>query len=87
MTAIAAKVSCCVAFHSDRLIRLTIRSREKNSAVEDEELYEALDQACLSIWSGYTLNDIDDDLLSARDHKWLESLTGAEGQTYGHLEK
>lgn len=82
MKALAGNVPCCVAYQSDRLTRLTIRSREKNSAVEDEELEEAFDDACRNIWPGYTLDNVDEDLLPANDHKWLETLTGAEGQSY-----
>lgn len=82
MKALAGNVPCCVAYHSDRLTRLTIRSREKNSAVEDEELDRAFDEACRIIWPGYTLDDLDEDLLSAADQKWFEDLTGAAGQSY-----
>jgi hypothetical protein len=40
----------------------------------DEEIDREFNRVCQTIW-GYTLDDFDDDDLTARDHAWLDRIT------------
>ena len=40
----------------------------------DDEIDREFNAICRTVW-GYTLDDFDDDQLSAADHKWLDALT------------
>lgn len=56
------------------LVRISEYARNLHDYRTDEELERAFNTACMTVW-GYTLDDLDDDMLSAEDHAWLDRLT------------
>jgi hypothetical protein len=48
---------------------------------DDAAIDRAFNAVCRTIW-GYTLDDFDDDCLSAADHGWLDGLTRAQARRF-----
>ncbi|MBB5045275.1 hypothetical protein HNR60_000004 [Rhodopseudomonas rhenobacensis] len=49
--------------------------------VDDDQLDREFNAVCQSIW-GYSTDDISDELFSAADHAWLDSLDEAEARIF-----
>lgn len=47
----------------------------------DEEIDREFNRVCQTIW-GYTLDDFDDDDISAEDHRWLDRLTARKAYVF-----
>ncbi len=47
----------------------------------DEEIDREFNRVCQVIW-GYTLDDFDDDDISAEDHRWLDRLTARKAYVF-----
>jgi hypothetical protein len=52
----------------------TAELRRLRDCGDDDRIDRAFNAACRQIW-GYTLDDFDDESLSAKDHTWLDRLT------------
>ncbi|WFU41623.1 hypothetical protein QA640_03610 [Bradyrhizobium sp. CB82] len=50
-------------------------------AVDDDQIDREFNAVCLSIW-GYTIDDISDDLFSAGDHLFLDTLDEAHARIF-----
>jgi hypothetical protein len=48
---------------------------------DDDRIDRAFNAACRQIW-GYTLDDFDDESLSAKDHAWLDRLTWTRARDF-----
>ncbi|HVV40136.1 MAG TPA: hypothetical protein VHC94_03635 [Nitrobacter sp.] len=59
-----------------RLHRISRRQR-----VDDDQFDRAFNAVCMSVW-GYTIDDISDDLFSAADHAFLDSLDEAQARIF-----
>ncbi len=49
--------------------------------VDDDQIDREFNAVCLSVW-GYTTDDFSDELFSAADHAWLDSLTEAQARIF-----
>lgn len=59
-----------------RLHRISRRQR-----VDDDQFDREFNAVCMSVW-GYTIDDISDDLFSAADHGFLDSLDEAHARLF-----
>ena len=55
--------------------------RLHRQAADDGAIDREFNAICRAIW-GYTLDDFDDDCLSAADHAWLDGLTRARARRF-----
>jgi hypothetical protein len=58
-----------------------LHQASRRRPVDDDQIDRAFDAVCLSVW-GYTTDDFDDDLLSAADHNWLDTLDEAHARIF-----
>lgn len=58
-----------------------LHAASRRHPVDDDQIDRAFDAVCLSVW-GYTTDDFDDDLLSAADHNWLDTLDEAHARLF-----
>lgn len=68
-----------IADFARTLSRLHAAARTRS--VDDDEIDRAFNAACLSVW-GYTPEDLDDELFSAADHEFLDSLDEAQARIF-----
>src|SRR3981189_2735017 len=72
-----------IADFARSLSRLHALSRRR--PVDDDQFDREFNAVCLSVW-GYTTDDFSDDLFSAADHAFLDSLDEAQARIFaaGH---
>lgn len=58
-----------------------LQARARRTAVEDNDIDRAFDDACQSVW-GYTLDDVGDERFSNADHAWLDALDEATARIF-----
>src|SRR2546429_5998694 len=68
-----------IADFARSLSRLHQASRRK--LVDDDEIDREFNAVCLSVW-GYTTDDFSDDLFSAEDHVFLDTLDEAHARSF-----
>lgn len=68
-----------IADFARSLSRLHQISRRQR--VDDDQFDREFNGVCMSVW-GYTIDDISDDLFSAADHAFLDSLDEAHGRLF-----
>ncbi len=68
-----------IADFARSLSRLHLASRRQ--LVDDEQIDREFNAVCMSIW-GYTTDDFRDDLFSADDHGWLDTLDEAQARLF-----
>ena len=68
-----------IADFARSLSRLHLASRRR--PVDDDQIDREFNAVCLSVW-GYTTDDFSDDLFSAADHAWLDSLDEAQARIF-----
>jgi hypothetical protein len=68
-----------IADFARSLSRLHTLSRRR--PVDDDQFDREFNAVCLSVW-GYTTDDFSDDLLSAADHAFLDSLDEAQARIF-----
>src|SRR3982075_2227999 len=78
-----------IAFDSFALTRIADFARSlsrlhqapRPQPIDDEAIDREFNAVCLSVW-GYTTDDFSDELLSAADHAWLDSLDEAHARIF-----
>ena len=77
-----------IAFDQFALTRIAdLRARcrgcmaSRAGAVDDDQIDREFNAVCLSVW-GYSTDDFSDDLFSAADHAWLDSLDEAQARIF-----
>jgi hypothetical protein len=68
-----------IADFARTLSRLHQASRRR--PVGDDEIDREFNAVCMSVW-GYTLDDVGDELFSAKDHAFLDSLDEAHARIF-----
>ena len=68
-----------IADFARRLSRLHRASRHR--LIEDDEIDREFNAVCMSVW-GYTSDDISDELFSAEDHAFLDTLDEARARIF-----
>src|ERR1700761_3027564 len=68
-----------IADFARTLSRLHQASRRR--LVDDDQIDREFNAVCMSVW-GYTTDDFSDDLLSAADHAWLDTLDEAHARIF-----
>jgi hypothetical protein len=68
-----------IADFARSLSRLHLIARRR--PVDDDQFDREFNAVCLSVW-GYTTDDFSDDLFSAADHAWLDSLDEAQARIF-----
>ena len=71
-----------IADFARSLSRLHHISRRQR--VDDDQFDREFNAVCMSVW-GYAIDDISDDLFSAADHAFLDSLDEAQAHVKAHL--
>jgi hypothetical protein len=69
-----------IADFARSLARLHALSRRR--PVDDDQFDREFNAVCLSVW-GYTTDDFSDELFSAADHAFLDSLDEAQARIFG----
>src|SRR6202048_4603912 len=78
-----------IAFDSFALTRIAdfarslsrLHQASRRRPVDDDQIDREFNAVCLSVW-GYTTDDFSDDLFSAADHAWLDTLDEAHAQIF-----
>jgi hypothetical protein len=78
-----------IAFDSFALTRIAdfarslsrLHSLSRRRPVDDDQFDREFNAVCLSVW-GYTTDDFSDDLFSAADHAFLDSLDEAQARIF-----
>src|SRR5450631_1159697 len=68
-----------IADFARSLSRLHQASRRQ--PIDDDAIDREFNAVCLSVW-GYTTDDFSDELFSAADHAWLDSLDEAHARIF-----
>ena len=68
-----------IADFARSLSRLHLASRRR--PVDDDQIDREFNAVCMSVW-GYTTDDFSDDLFSAADHAWLDTLDEAHARIF-----
>ena len=68
-----------IADFARSLSRLHQASRRR--LVDDDQIDREFNTVCMSVW-GYTTDDFSDDLFSAADHAWLDTLDEAQARIF-----
>ena len=68
-----------IADFARSLSRLHQASRRR--LVDDDQIDREFNAVCMSVW-GYTTDDFSDDLFSAADHAWLDTLDEAHARIF-----
>jgi hypothetical protein len=68
-----------IADFARTLSRLHQTSRHR--LIDDDEIDREFNAACMSVW-GYTTDDISDELFSAADHAFLDTLDEAQARIF-----
>src|SRR6202046_5167267 len=68
-----------IADFARSLSRLHQASRRR--LVDDEQIDREFNAVCMSVW-GYTTDDFSDDLFSAQDHAWLDTLDESHARIF-----
>jgi hypothetical protein len=68
-----------IADFARSLSRLHQASRHR--LVDDDQIDREFNAVCMSVW-GYTIDDISDDLFSAEDHVFLDTLDEAQARLF-----
>ena len=53
----------------------------RHRLVDDDQIDREFNAVCMSVW-GYTTDDFSDDLFSAADHGWLDTLDEAQARIF-----
>src|ERR1700751_6046944 len=78
-----------IAFDSFALTRIAdfarslsrLHQASRRQWVDDDQIDREFNAVCMSIWA-YTIDDIGDELFSAEDHAWLDSLDEAHARIF-----
>ena len=68
-----------IADFARSLSRLHQTSRRR--LVDDDQIDREFNAVCMSVW-GYTTDDFSDELFSAQDHAWLDTLDEAHARIF-----
>jgi hypothetical protein len=58
-----------------------LHQASRHRLIDDDEIDREFNSACRSIW-GYTVDDVSDDLFSAEDHAFLDTLDEAHARIF-----
>src|SRR5215471_10382122 len=80
---------CTIAFDQFALTRIAdfartlswLHQASRYRLVDDDEIDREFNSVCRSIW-GYTVDDVGDDLFSAMDHAFLDTLEEAHARIF-----
>jgi len=82
-------MSTTIAFDQFALTRIAdfarslsrLHQASRHRPVDDDQIDREFNAVCMSVW-GYTIDDVSDDLFSAEDHVFLDTLDEAQARIF-----